>query len=325
MSDMKLLLNNTVFPFPSLALCQVCTKFQTKPLTESYSVTSKVSSELFELFLSALKGETIEVTKTNFKELSILSNEFGFELKSPSYRLSQVEVLIEELKIAIGSLSNEVTSLNGKSAITAQHSEAITQLNCEVSVLKRWIRIPETKILSDFPKIFAEFRGKQFSLLWRGGRDGFEAKEFHRRCDGHSNSLTVILDTKGNIFGGFTPLKWESRVWNGKDEKENNTLKADDSQKSFVFTLKNPHNIPAKRFALNAEMKWRAIGCNSKRGPNFYDIVISDNCNTNTKSFAYFNGADDSYINDTGLNGETIFAGLKNFQVKEIEVFEITD
>jgi hypothetical protein len=26
-------------------------------------------------------------------------------------------------------------------------------------------------IISDFPEIFSEFRGKRFSLLWRGGRD----------------------------------------------------------------------------------------------------------------------------------------------------------
>jgi hypothetical protein len=101
----------------------------------------------------------------------------------------------------------------------------------------------DSRIISDFPEIFAEFRGKQFSLLWRGRRDGFKAKDFQRRCDGHSNTLTVILDTKGNIFGGFTPLEWELGPF----------VNADFSLKSFLFTLKNPHNIPARRFALNVE------------------------------------------------------------------------
>jgi hypothetical protein len=53
----------------------------------------------------------------------------------------------------------------------------------------------DSRIISDFPEIFAEFR--KFSLLWRGSRDGFKAQELHRRCDGHANTLTVILDTKG--------------------------------------------------------------------------------------------------------------------------------
>jgi hypothetical protein len=44
-------------------------------------------------------------------------------------------------------------------------------------------------IISDFPEIFAQFRGKRFSLLWRGGRDVFGAGDFHGRCDGHANTL----------------------------------------------------------------------------------------------------------------------------------------
>jgi flagellar biosynthesis chaperone FliJ len=54
-------------------------------------------------------------------------------------------------------------------------------------------------IVPDFPKLFADFKTKQFTLLWRGSRDGFGSKAFHSRCDGHPNTLTVISDTNGNI------------------------------------------------------------------------------------------------------------------------------
>jgi hypothetical protein len=172
-------------------------------------------------------------------------------------------------------------------------------------------------IRESFQKIFLEFR-ERFSLLWRGSRDGFEAKEFHCRCDGHVNTLTVILDTKGNIFGGLTPVKWEShRCW-----------KMDDSLKSFVFTLKNLHNIPGKRFVLKAEMKQKAIFCYSGFGPVFgldcngySDIYVYNGCNTDTASGAFLGRA---YTNDTGLNGEIVFTGSQKFQAREIEVFEIT-
>jgi hypothetical protein len=60
---------------------------------------------------------------------------------------------------------------------------------------------------------FGEFRGKLFALLWRGRRDGFDARDFHGRS---ASTLTLILDTSGNAFGGFTRLKWESLIWNGK-------------------------------------------------------------------------------------------------------------
>jgi hypothetical protein len=167
---------------------------------------------------------------------------------------------------------------------------------------------------------FTEFRGKRFSLLWRGSRDGFGAEAFHGRCDGHANTLTVILDTKGNIFGGFTPVEWESRVWNGKSAEESNCWKADDSLKSFLFTLKNPHNIAARRFALAAEEKHEAINCCSALGPAFGGGY--DNCSANAESYTGFGG---TYTNDPGLEGETFFTGSEDFTVKEIEVFESAD
>jgi hypothetical protein len=177
-----------------------------------------------------------------------------------------------------------------------------------------------SRIISGFPEIFAEFRTKSFKILWRDSRDGFGSKEFHRRCDGHANTLTVILDTKGNIFGSFTPVKWESQIWKGDYGNLNNTLKEDDSLKSFLFTLTNPHNIPARRFALKARIKDMAITCYSGCGPHFGGIGVSDNCNTNTNNVTWLGPV---YINDTGLGMWIVFTGSWNFQVAEIEVFEI--
>jgi hypothetical protein len=64
-------------------------------------------------------------------------------------------------------------------------------------------------IVRDFPELFEDFEKKQFAVLWRGCRNGFRAYDFHRRCDGHENTPTLVLDTKGNIFGGFTPVEWD--------------------------------------------------------------------------------------------------------------------
>jgi hypothetical protein len=149
-------------------------------------------------------------------------------------------------------------------------------------------------IISNFPEIFSEFRWKLFSLLWRGSRDGFKGQEFHRRCDGHANTLSVILDTEGNIFGGFTPVEWNSV----------NKHKADDSLKSFLFTLKDPHSIPARRFTLKSEEKHQAISYHSQWVP--CDIAVSDKRNANDLSATKPGSAD---INDTGLEGDVIFTG----------------
>jgi uncharacterized coiled-coil protein SlyX len=238
-----------------------------------------------------------------------LSTDFG-RLFGEVSALRSAAARIDPLSEEVSALKTQIVQkLNAQ--VVKQLSTELSELRNEVLTLKTRIAsiLPsslDSRIISEFPEIFAEFRGKQFSLLWRGSRDGFEAKEFHGRCDGHSNTLTVILDTKGNIFGGFTPVEWESRT-SGPYEK------ADDSLKSFVFTLKNPHNIPARRFALKAEMKQRAIFCNSKYCPHFNAIWIKDNCNASANSGSSLGT---TYINDTGLH-ECI--------VEEIEVFEITD
>jgi hypothetical protein len=109
-------------------------------------------------------------------------------------------------------------------------------------------------------------------------------------------------------------VKWESR----------GGCKTDDSLKSFLFTLKNPQNIPARRFALKIEKKYCAIDCDSKCGPSFgCAIVVRDNCNVNTNSFVYFDNINNGYIDDTGGNEKIFFTSSQNIQVMEIEVFEI--
>jgi hypothetical protein len=77
------------------------------------------------------------------------------------------------------------------------------------------------------------FQERKNNLLWRGGRDGPHAVDFRTRCDGNPNTLTVILDTDGTIFGGFTPLECGSTSLHN----------ADPSFKSFLFTLTNLHNV----------------------------------------------------------------------------------
>jgi hypothetical protein len=213
-------------------------------------------------------------------------------------------------------------------------SEAKVTMLC--SRLSTWTGAMDSLIVWAVPEIFAEFSRKRFSLLWRGSRDGFGCSVFHGRCDGHAPTLTVILDTKGNVFGGFTPVKWESREWNGKVGNESNCWKADGRLRTFLFTLKNPHGIPARRFALKAGKKDKAIQCHPQGGPCFGGVCVFGDTGTDmfigrlVRDYAdadmrSFTSLGDTYSNDTGLDGKTVFTGSKYFQAEEIEVFEITD
>jgi hypothetical protein len=313
--------------------------------TNQWHVQSGVSADVLRLFLSAVEGETIELTNEYIEELSVLCEEFQFRSLSqrveafkntPTYRLARLEERFSRLEAevaalrltaetqpasALTQLQNDVTFLNGKtdSLQTAQHNTTatLTQLQSNVRIVKEYTGALPSLIVPDFPEIFEEFRGRRFTLLWRGSRNSFRAFIFHSRCDGHANTLTVILDTDGNIFGGFTPVKWESRMVTGDGT---NCYKADQSLKSFLFTLKNPHNVPVRRFTLMPQKKDKAMFCDSGLGPCFSDIDVSDDCNAYTVSWTEFGR---SYTNATGVDGEMFFTGSKYFQVKEIEVFEI--
>jgi hypothetical protein len=64
-------------------------------------------------------------------------------------------------------------------------------------------------IVADFPALFAEFGGKQFTLLWRGSRDG------------HNNTLTLAPErgesnSTQTELGDENPLKLfvaKATVW----------------------------------------------------------------------------------------------------------------
>jgi hypothetical protein len=56
---------------------------------------------------------------------------------------------------------------------------------------------------------------------------------------------------------------------------ENNLAKADDSLRSFLSTLKNPHNIPTRNFALKAEERQWAITCDSEQVYAFMTLLFS--------------------------------------------------
>jgi hypothetical protein len=58
---------------------------------------------------------------------------------------------------------------------------------------------------------------------------------------------------------------------------------------------------------LKAEQKHRVMECNCQCGPDFHNIGIYDNCNSNTQSYTYRFG--DSYTNDPEADQDTFFTG----------------
>jgi small GTP-binding protein len=157
-------------------------------------------------------------------------------------------------------------------------------------------------------------QGLTFSLLWRGSTDGFTAEAFHRCCDGRERTLTVIRGNGGNIFGGFAVPGWESPFFSKR--------KSDSTSTGFLFTLKNPHNLPPQHFKLIGRQESSAIRVSSKACACFGndDLFVCGGCNTNV---SHSRGFGSTYENTTGIEGRLVFTGADTFIVNEIEVFAV--
>jgi hypothetical protein len=195
-------------------------------------------------------------------------------------------------------------------------SKVVSRLKGGSSDSPRWRRnrLPfESLIVREFPPLLADIRGKSWTLLCRGSRDGFRASNFHAKCDGRSPTVTLIESTKGFVFGGFTPVAWES--------PSSASYKPDNNRKSFLFTLKSPRGSEARKFGMASTAN--AIYCNSSYGPTFgngHDICVADAGNTNRSSYTLLGNG---YPNDTGINGAQLFTGEQSYTVREIEVFAV--
>ena len=151
----------------------------------------------------------------------------------------------------------------------------------------------------------------RFKFLYRASEHGFHANEFHSKCDGHTDTLT-ILKANGFIFGGFTSVTWES----------SDKYKSDPN--AFLFSLTNKDKKPCK-MEINPNKQQYAILCSFCFGPIFggQDIQICSNSNTNISSYSILGSVFKHPQYVAGTNEANYFlAGSQYFQLSEIEVYQ---
>ncbi len=153
----------------------------------------------------------------------------------------------------------------------------------------------------------------KWSLLYRGTRDGFGSDGFHSKCDGHSNTLTILKAKQTSfIFGGFTTAEWNS----------SNQYKSD--RNAFIFSLTNRDNTPVK-MKVDPNRHYSTIWCGSGLGPTFgvSDICIANNANTTMDSYSRLGNTYKHPQYRYGTNeAQTFLAGSFHFQLDEIEVYQ---
>ena len=169
---------------------------------------------------------------------------------------------------------------------------------------------------------------KKWALLYQGFRDGFRASDFHSRCDGKPNTLTIVKTSNGNIFGGYTIIPWQSTKYD-----EHNGYTYDKS--AFLFSLVNLENRQLifkhinESHSIKEDNTRGSVWSSSMHGLIFgggHDLYISDRSYSDNKCFSNLGY---TYTHpDYEKNSERatlILSGSRYFNVNEIEVFQIKE
>ncbi|XP_045177429.2 interferon-induced protein 44-like [Mercenaria mercenaria] len=155
---------------------------------------------------------------------------------------------------------------------------------------------------------------KNFNLLYSFTRNGADAAVFHQNCDSKGPTVTVIYNTLGTVYGGYSEKSWKS---------EGGVYYRDEH--AFLFQLQqNGKNVPAK---FSVKKPDKAIYCHNSNGPVFggHDLntfsgvlpVQNDQYTTNG-SFTFGHSYDMG-----GISADQFTNKVKT--VTELEVYSVSD
>ena len=143
----------------------------------------------------------------------------------------------------------------------------------------------------------------KYELIYKMSKNGSKPKDFHKCCDNKGATLTLIETKSKHIFGGFTPVSWNSNDKKFKDIKK----------ETFLFSL----NLMKKYNMLNIEKS--AIVCYKEHGPSFGNGTYINSIN----SITYYRDIFDIDFYK-GLSQGTIsaFESSNFFEFKQLELTE---
>ena len=226
-------------------------------------------------------------------------------IKQPDlpYGSSGVKQQFDPIKESLGEQNRDSSMPNENYEIDAKNLNMEPSLNLEDTfpngIIKGIIKDPE-EIEVVIKKIEDKYPGSGYKLLYKGTRDGDTAAEFHARCDEAEKTLLFVEDSMGNKFGGFTSQDWGGEYLQKKDDE------------AFIFSLN-------KNKVYDVIPDQNAIGCYPNFGPVFfgcqiriYDHFLTKGGTTYKKGLNYYTTEDFELTN-----------GNQNFEVKDIEVYEV--
>ncbi len=130
-----------------------------------------------------------------------------------------------------------------------------------------------------------------------------EINKFHEACNKKSKIL-ILCKSKNEIFGGYTPLCFDS---SNTDKKDN---------KSFLFSLNK-----FEKYSKNSPYGSKSINCHKNYGPGFYkDLQFLENY-INIVTFKRSN-----YVTeDNWVNKHNCYQNSKGVILEDLEIFQIEE
>lgn len=188
-----------------------------------------------------------------------------------------------------------------------------------------------------------------FRMLHRSSRDTYNAHTIHGNTCSNTTMYTSspckymlwlfsVMDHQ-YVFGAFLPCTTNTRYMTNTryDMTSIMTSPPHSHHQPFMFSLKNPHNIPVKLHLNDSDIKSPKRKSKplivSIRDPRFafvfgcYDLIISDNANTTPCVSPLMH----SYTlpkhitqSSPSCRPSTFLTGKKTFTLDEMEVYEVT-
>lgn len=153
-------------------------------------------------------------------------------------------------------------------------------------------------------RLFPEKNG--FTLLYRGSRDGFDSKTFHRLCDGKAGLWIVMKANTEYIATAYTSVPF-----NG-----DSSYQTAPSGSNWLNNLQNKSGTISTFKAYNSIYPQYSIYSHNGSGPTFgggHDLHVPGNMNGNG-GYTYPH----SY---SGMTNTALFGNYNNWRLTEIEVF----
>ena len=250
--------------------------------------------------ISNLKKE-LEKTNNELKKTNEELNQSKNKLNQAQEEIKKANELIKQNKELINQLKNEKKQneeeiqKQNKIKFAKQTFETTNILNDEEKVLiSEWIH-PK--------KVF------KFNMVFNTNKDGSSASTFHYYCDGVAPTVTIVRDTSGNKFGGYTTSTWNQPGPGGSYARD---------QDAFIFNLSKKI-----KYLQTDKLVEYSIYRNNSYGPTFgagHYLYLADSCTGNTSSYT---NTHSSYKTDNkNLIGNS---GKTNFQVSYYEVYHVVE